>query len=287
LLTGAAGYLGSHLQRLDNPGWAIRTWTRADGDLSQSGAAEAAVVGMDLVIHCAARVRDGRPDDYVRDNVTATGLLARAARQAGASRFVYLSSIAVHRPVGVDLYADSKREAEDVLQAVAGLSAVILRPGILWGGPLDTRLTSSLRRGLKRRSLVLPGRCDAPLPFSHVDNVADAIRLAADLADVDATEAFDITDGGTVSLRAFAEALADWEGLPRPRLHVPAGLLIRGLSVAERIRSRLAPSVAMPVRADTVRLVNEGMAVDLAPARARLGYAPLAREHLGPAAAGN
>jgi nucleoside-diphosphate-sugar epimerase len=106
-LTGATGFIGQHLLReLPNRGHRVRvllrrptavpTWTASAviGDLARPQNMSAALV--DAVIHSAglAQAMSGVPeDDYRVANTEATIGLARAARRAGAKRFVFLSSI--------------------------------------------------------------------------------------------------------------------------------------------------------------------------------------------------
>ena len=108
-LTGATGFIGQHLLReLPKRGYRLRVllrrpasvpmWTASAviGDLARPQNMSAALEGVDAVIHSAglAQAMSGVPeDDYRVVNTEATIGLARAARRAGAKRFVFLSSI--------------------------------------------------------------------------------------------------------------------------------------------------------------------------------------------------
>jgi dihydroflavonol-4-reductase len=111
-VTGATGFLGSHVARvLAEQGAELRLLVRptsdlrnveglnADrvvGDLRDPASIEKAISGCDVVFHVAADyrlwVRD--PDEMYRSNVEGTRSLLEAARKLGVRRVVYTSSVA-------------------------------------------------------------------------------------------------------------------------------------------------------------------------------------------------
>src|SRR5271166_1525528 len=111
-LTGATGFLGSHVARvLAEQGAELRLLVRptsdlrnleglkADrvvGDLRDAASIEKALSGCDVVFHVAADyrlwVRD--PDEMYRSNVEGTRSLLEAARKQSVRRVVYTSSVA-------------------------------------------------------------------------------------------------------------------------------------------------------------------------------------------------
>src|SRR5262245_52603100 len=105
LVTGAAGFIGSHLvERLVAARHQVRGLVRAEsqestvrqcggepvrGDVTQESTVRAAADGVDTVFHVAARVTDwGKWAEFEAATVRGTENTLRAATQAGVRRFV-------------------------------------------------------------------------------------------------------------------------------------------------------------------------------------------------------
>ncbi len=160
-LTGSTGFIGRHLLReLPKRGHRLRVLLRRPaaapldaasaviGDLARPQNMSAALADVDAVIHSAgiAHAMSGVPeDDYRVLNTEATIELARAARRAGAKRFVFLSSIRAQcgptadgvlteamAPAPTDPYGKSKLAAERGL-AELDLDWVALRAVLVYG----------------------------------------------------------------------------------------------------------------------------------------------------------
>jgi nucleoside-diphosphate-sugar epimerase len=191
VLTGSGGFVGSALaKRLSDP---LRL------HLAKPGWREA-IAGIDFrgatVIHLAARVHDPRAlaGDFDRDNVEKTAVLAEAAAEGGAARFVFAGTVKVHGeetrgapfrpdspPAPEDDYARSKWRAEDRLDEISsrtGLHVVVVRMPLVYGPGVGGNFASLLRLAdsgawlplasiRNRRSLV------------HVADLVEALLLAA------------------------------------------------------------------------------------------------------------
>src|SRR5436305_6586569 len=112
LVTGATGFVGSHVaQLLAAQGADLRLLVRTSshtgniadlkadritGDLRNADSLKKAVEGCEFVFHVAADyrlwVRD--PEEMYRSNVEGTRAILRAAQEAGVRRVVYTSSVA-------------------------------------------------------------------------------------------------------------------------------------------------------------------------------------------------
>jgi hypothetical protein len=138
---------------------------------------------------------------------------------ADLRRFVHLSTMAVHgkevegildettpvRPPRGDDYAESKAEAEQVIEQAArrGLSAVTLRLGCVYG-PYSRAYTVRPVEHLLQGMPVLVGRGDTPSNTVYVDSVVDAITraLQAPAEAVDG-QTFTISDDDGVSWATY------------------------------------------------------------------------------------
>jgi dihydroflavonol-4-reductase len=112
LVTGATGFLGSHVARvlaaqgaelrlLVRPTSDVRNISdvagdRVIGDLRDAASISKALSGCDVVFHVAAdyRLWVSDPDEMYRSNVEGTRSLLEAARKQGVRRVVYTSSVA-------------------------------------------------------------------------------------------------------------------------------------------------------------------------------------------------
>src|SRR5262250_1289181 len=131
LVTGAAGFLGSHLTRqLVARGADVRVLLRpssnnraiADlpleymtGDLRDASSLDRALSGVQRVFHVAAdyRLWSKRSQDIYDSNVGGTKNLLAAARRAGVEQFIYTSTvaaIAVDRPQHPNEFTESRLE---------------------------------------------------------------------------------------------------------------------------------------------------------------------------------
>ena len=145
-------------------------------------------------------------------NVVATRTLLQAVRAAGCRRFVLVSSMSVYgtyqlpkhsvldegcpldpMPQRRDPYAFSKIVQEQVCwtaRAEWNLPLVVVRPGIIYGPGRDFL---SARVGLKVGPLMVRLGGSQRLPYTFVDNCAEAVMLAGTQEGIEG-ESFNIVD---------------------------------------------------------------------------------------------
>ena len=202
-LTGATGFIGQHLLReLPRRGYRLRVLLRRPsvvptecasavvGDLARPQNMSAALADVDAVIHSAgiAHAMSGVPeDDYRALNAEATIGLARAARRAGARRFVFLSSIRAQagvtadavltedsQPQPTDPYGRSKLAAEEGLAAL-DIDWVALRLVLVYGPGVKGNMSRLVQ--LARSPFPLPlGGLTARRSLLALDNLAEAVH---------------------------------------------------------------------------------------------------------------
>jgi nucleoside-diphosphate-sugar epimerase len=262
LVTGAAGFLGSHVIRvLAEGGETPRAFTRPgddvaalaeceifSGDVADRATLEPALDGADLVINCAARTGPWGPRaEYERANVLGLETLVRAALAAGVRRVVHVSSITVH---GNDVrgtadedapmrgepnpYSRTKVAGERLLQELIRVEhapVTIVRPGWIYG-PGDQASFGRLARRIAQGQMAVIGRGDNQLPLVYIGDVARGVLLAGKA---------ECADGGTyllvnderVSQREFLAAIAAELGVPEPARHLPYRVALAAGTVAE------------------------------------------------------
>jgi len=112
-ITGATGFVGSHVaERVRQRGDVARCLVRASGDtsflksigaeivvgeLTDADVLKPALVGVDVVVHSAAKVGDWGPvEEYRKVNVEGLRALLDAVKGELISRFVDISSLGVY-----------------------------------------------------------------------------------------------------------------------------------------------------------------------------------------------
>lgn len=266
LITGASGFVGSALlQRMGStplePICLVRKvaqrtdtssgipWLEYDLTSSSEGLA-GQIQGLDAVVHLAARahVIDEKLSDplpeFRKVNVEGTLNLARQAAEAGAKRFVFISSIGVHgnqssRPFTVrdalnpvEPYAVSKLEAEQGLRKISeetGMELVIIRPPLVYGPGAPGNFGRLVR--LVRKGLPLPlGLVQNKRSLVALDNLVDLIVTCLDHPAA-AGQTFLVSDGEDLSTPELIKRLATAMGRPARLVPMPPALLKLGGAV--------------------------------------------------------
>lgn len=290
LVTGANGFVGKPLVAAlrQRSGDTVVAATRrggpdeiAVGDLGTDTDWSAALVGVDVVIHAAARVHmmnENSPsahDEYMRSNVEGTLSLARQAVAAGVKRLVFISSIkangegtergrpytAADTPDPHGSYAESKVEAEARLRALSqetGLEVTIIRPPLVYGPGVRANFAALMR--LVARGVPLPlGSINNRRSMVAVDNLIDLIITCA-IHPAAPGHVFLVSDGEDLSTSDLLRRLGRALGRPARLLPIPTALLSLGAT--------LLGKGAVATR------VLGSLQVDIEPTRRTLGWTP-------------
>ena len=246
-VTGATGFVGGHL--LDAAGEAgreVRALTRRpqarragvawiEGALDDRASLERLCEGASAVIHVAGVINAPDAAGFDAGNVAGTRAMIAAARGAGITRFVHVSSLAAREPQ-LSLYGASKGRSEVAVQT-SGLDWAIVRPPAVYG-PGD-RETLELFRMAKRGFVLLPP--EGRLSLIHV---ADLARLLLALADPAAPTGLTVEpdDGvaGGWTHRRFAGLLGAAFGRNVRTLSAPAAVLRAAARIDRLVRGRRA-----------------------------------------------
>lgn len=275
VVTGAGGFLGravvdacagaghrvTAIARRDLPVWTCDRVDNVAADLANARI-EPLLRGVDVIVHCAARM-DGTDADQMRDTILPTRrLVAAAAAMTPAPTLVLVSSLSVYgcadlapmdevsettllepRPARRDAYCRAKRAQEEIVET-SGLAAWILRvgavygPGRLWNGHL----------GVARGPILIRTGGAGEIPLIHVDSAARAIALAAVRTPEAPHNVLNLVDSGLPDRHDYVRAMAR-TGWPRWVIPLPWQVLDRigritggpGLLRPETLRARMMP----------------------------------------------
>jgi nucleoside-diphosphate-sugar epimerase len=306
LITGATGFVGSHLvEGCAARGWSVRALARPGsaaaglerpgvtvvrGDVTDPASLPAALEGAEVVFHCAAKVGDWGPvEGYRAVNVEGLRALLEACRGRPLRRFVHFSSLGVYAarhhhgtdesaPLParhVDGYTQTKVEAEQLAlryQREHGVPVVVLRPGFVYG-PRDRVVLPRLADNLRQGKVRYLGGGKRALNTIYVGNLVEAALLAAEKEGV-VGQIYNLTDGEFVSKRHFIETIADGLGLPRPTRSLP--LFVARIIAWWLERQARRKGAAQPPRLTQGRLKFLGLNLDFSidKAKRELDYRP-------------
>jgi len=301
LVTGAAGFLGSHVTRqLVARGDDVRVLMRpsstnraiADlsleyvtGDLRDPASLDRAMKDVKRVFHVAAdyRLWARREQDIYDSNVGGTKNLLDAAKRAGVEQLIYTSTvatIAVDRPQHPNEFTDARleemvghykrskwlAEKEALSAAKNGLPVIVAMPTTPVG-PWDWKPTPTGKIILDFLNGKMPGYVETGLNFVGVEDCAAGHLLIAEKGKVG--ERY-LLGGQNLTLKQMLDALSKITGLPAPKLKIPHGLAL-GVAYASTVFSRLlGREPGIPV--EGVKIARHMMFVDCSRAQRELGF---------------
>ncbi|RJQ49754.1 MAG: NAD-dependent epimerase/dehydratase family protein [Nitrospiraceae bacterium] len=252
LVTGATGFIGSHLAAaLSKRGYKVTclvrktsnlTWLDGvdvrliEGDCSDRNSLDACVRGQDYIFHLAGLTKAVSREHFYAVNAKGTENLIEAASETapGIKRFLYLSSLSAFGPrIGGSLptedetphpvseYGKSKLNGEyAVLKYASSIPATILRPSVVYG-PRDKDfflLFKSIGRGFT------PYWGDGRTSLLYVDDLVEGVILAAE-SEIAAGKTYFISDGGVYSNSEIISGISSALGVKTVRVRIPKSLL--------------------------------------------------------------
>lgn len=256
LVTGADGFIGSAVcSRLVREGHDVVAATRtlrstvpgcemvavgavgSETDWSQSLVGVSAVVHLVGVTHSAYGGKKDELEHYENVNALGTLNLARQAKSAGVSNFVFMSTIKVNgektvgsfdqmtssrKPEPKDHYGRTKYQAEKLLESVTGMTRVVLRPPLVYGPGQKGNLDLLCRTLLKRIPLPLHG-IKNKRSFIYVENLVGAVLAGLNRKTLEC-EIFTLADI-TVSTTELVLNLAENLHVRATLFHLPPSVL--------------------------------------------------------------
>lgn len=317
LVTGGSGFVGANLVRtLLERGHQVRSFDRApsplpehpklevlQGDITDKAVCEAAVAGIDTIIHTAAIIElmggASVTEEYRQRsfsvNVGGTQNLIEAGRKAGVKRFVYTASNSVvmggqdisngdetmpYTTVFNDLYTETKVTAEKYVLAQNGVDGMLtcaIRPSGIWGTGDQTMFRKLFESVIKGHTKALVGPKSVKLDNSYVHNLIHGFILAGEHLVPGGSapgQAYFINDGEPINMFEFARPVVEACGEKWPTLRVPAAPVRFAMTSWQRLHFKFglpAPPLE-PLAIDRVAINNY---FSIAKARRDLNYEPL------------
>ena len=199
LVTGAAGFIGSHvadaltknghevtLLDIQKSPYCLPEQKMIVGDILDQELLNSIVSGMDIVYHFAG-IADidecaQRPVDTATYNILGTVKLLEACRLANVKRFIFASSAYVYSDSGY-FYKSSKQACESFIedyQQLYGLDYTCVRYGSLYGERADSRnsIYKIIKEALQTGKIIYSGTGDEYREYIHVQ---DAARISVEI----------------------------------------------------------------------------------------------------------
>lgn len=275
LITGAGGFLGTHLLR-GLRGHSLLAASRRPvagvewrplPDLNEDTDWDQLLRGVDAVVHLANLAhRAASDDEFDRVNHRATAELCASAERRGLSHLVFVSSIAAQvghsapgtvterdTPAPASVYGRSKLAAEQAV-AAAGVPFTILRPVLVLGD--GAKANAGTLQRLARLPLALPlGSITAKRSFLSAENFVSGIATV--LADQRARgETFIMADRIPRTVAEVITELRARQGRAPGIFALPAGPLeaVMQLPGARRVWEKIGE----PLIASSAKLMSLG-----------------------------
>jgi nucleoside-diphosphate-sugar epimerase len=303
LITGAGGFIGSHLvdSQLEQ-GYDVRALDlhldllrhqsahprleAIRGDIRDDKQVKEIVSGVEIVYHLASAHLDVSlsDEDYRRVNVGGTLSLLEAAQGAGVKRFVHCSSVGVIGDVEnppadettechpTNIYERTKLEGERAALDYfhrTGFPVVVVRPAWVFG-PRCPR-TAKLIRTISKGRFLFFGKGQN---MRHPVYISDAVRgleLCASAEGVDG-EVFIVAGKDAVHVSELVEVLSAELGVHSPKLHLPIALgLLGGYSLETAFK---LIGKQPPFSRRSLDFFLKHNAYDIQKAKRMLGYKP-------------
>jgi len=300
LVTGAAGFMGSHLvEYLASLGCRVRATARPRKDTSffQRLGVEFRPAdltrpetlpplfegGVDRVFHLGAICNFSTPYDALYPtNVLGVKHITRLALENRVRRYVHVSSTSVYGPYQgrpfsedsprrpADDYGRSKRDGEEVVwrRVREGLPALIARPCTVYG----PRCTDGAGKAFSRRTSIaaIPGHGRQLLSNVRAEDVAAALEHLSLLEDEAVVgQAYNIADDSHPTVEEALTLAAESFGGRRPGIHMPLGA-VKAAARVQGWTARMKKKVP-DLEYDAVRYLYHDYVVDNAKLKAT-GY---------------
>jgi NADH dehydrogenase len=237
------------------------------GDITDPATLDAAVQGVEAVIHAAATTSETAPDEAVswRTNVEGTRNLLAACRRAGVRRWIQISSLSAN-PANSSVYGRTKRVADEEVRR-SGLRWTILQPGTIYGSGSRGLFAKMVRLTQTLPAVPVLGPGTQSMRPIHVD---DAALAALACLDHEATvgQIYALGSRDVITFNDFLRGIVRVHGKRKPLVHIPLWFCF----AVARVLSFFLRNP--PVTVDNLVGLRQMTAPDITSAQRDFGFAP-------------
>ena len=245
----------------------------------------------DAVIHCAAYVESwGTRELTWKINVEGTERTLKAAREAGASRFLHMGTEAVlwkgQDLVDVNedypypettpyLYSETKAAAERSVIAAndsATMETVILRPRLVWG-PEDQTLAPEITAMVEKGAFMWIDGGRAMTSTTHIDNLVHGAKLVLERGR--GGQAYFVTDDEVFSFRQFLPKMMAAYGVELGTRSMPSAIVRPLARLVEGFWRTFKLSSTPPLTRHAIDLMCCDCTLNIDKIKNELGYTPI------------
>ncbi len=301
LVTGATGFIGSHLtEALLKKGFHVRCLVRrpeelrwlknlpievVKGDITQKDSLMDAVKGVDQIYHLAGVTKALKEKTYFEVNAIGTKNLVRAVLEKNPfiQKLIYLSSLAASGPSRngckkesdpcepISPYGQSKWMGEEfALTHSHKLPILILRPSAVYG-PRDRDIYTFFKCLSKRINPCLTGPVQH-ISLCYVEDLVRAIFMASE-AQTKSGEIFFLSDGHSYRMEEIGNIFAQVMGVRALRLRIPERMIF-GIAFFSEYLSKLSKKPSLLNRGKAIEMVQRNWTCDITKAKTMLGFHP-------------
>ena len=267
LITGATGFIGSHLTKeLCKQGYHCRCLVRniekareifkdyepiefVVGDVTKPETLKNIANNIEVVFHLAALLGDFSNKKTDIWNVNVNGTINLLNNINNIKRFIYCSTPGVqglgsknakekfpYNPRGI--YEESKVAGEKTVVEICskkGINWIILRPDFVYG-PADYRRIPLYKKILKRKMYII-GQGDSYLSPTYINDIIQALMKTINNESVD-NNIFNIS-GKSITVEEYLHTIAKTLNSPLPNFKIPLFIVYIAANVLEFIFNKI------------------------------------------------
>lgn len=275
LITGATGFIGSHLVReLNKPKfkrkYQVNCFVRKPithrytlGSLEDKRSLLMATKDIYCVIHLASETRSSDKKLNCRINITGTKNLIYACKKNKVKMLIYSGTVNADFKVR-GVYGETKRQAEKIVKS-SGLDYIILKLNMVYGVG-DNNLSKTLKLIRKLPIIPMIGDGKGKLQPVHVDDVIHAIVKCLENKKLK-NRTYNIAGPRAITFNEYIDIILDTLNANKIKMHIPVPLVKFLLSFTGKILDNI-------ITIEIVNSITQDKNMDISASRKDLSFDP-------------